>query len=298
MRERLERLGRRWPWFGTALRVQERFGEVHGSQLAAAITLSAFLSLFPLLLVAVAVLGFVAAGSGEDFAAEIISQLGLTGDAARLVEETLASAEDSRRAASIVGLLGLVWAASGLVGTLRQAYNTVWQVTGRGLSGRLFDLLWMAGAAAIFAVSFAAAAVTGWLPGPAAVFAPLVAFGTGLLFWLWTSHTLPNRDVGWKALLPGAVLGAVGLVTLQLLGSVYVPRAVSRSSALYGSLGVVFAVLAWLFFFGRLVVYTAVIDVVRWEEEHGTVTVELEAPRLDGEVPIEATRSGEVKVPE
>ena len=40
--------------------------------------------------------------------------------------------------------------------------------------------------------------------------------------------------------------GAIGLEVLKLVGTVYVPRAVASSSALYGSLGVVFAILAWL----------------------------------------------------
>jgi len=76
-----------------------------------------------------------------------------------------------------------------------------------------------------------------------------------------------------------------------------VPRAVGSSSALYGSLGVVFAILAWLFFFGRLAVYAAVLNVVRWEEEHGTVTVEIELPNHPELVPVEATRAGEAKAP-
>jgi uncharacterized BrkB/YihY/UPF0761 family membrane protein len=72
-----------------------------------------------------------------------------------------------------------------------------------------------------------------------------------------------------------------------------VPRAVAASSALYGSIGVVFAILAWLFFFGRLVVYVAVVNVIRWEEDHGTVTVEIELPKHPDTVAVEATRSGE-----
>src|SRR5438067_400771 len=62
MKERLDRLGRRWSWLGLVLRVQGRYGELNGNYLAAAITLAGFLSLFPLLLVAFAVLGFLSAG--------------------------------------------------------------------------------------------------------------------------------------------------------------------------------------------------------------------------------------------
>jgi uncharacterized BrkB/YihY/UPF0761 family membrane protein len=78
------------------------------------------------------------------------------------------------------------------------------------------------------------------------------------------------------------------------VGAIVVPRSVASSSALYGSLGVVFAILAWLYFFGRLLVYASTLNVVLYERDKGTVTLEVEAPRMPGEVPLEATRSGVV----
>jgi len=75
---------------------------------------------------------------------------------------------------------------------------------------------------------------------------------------------------------------------------VYVPRLVASSSALYGSIGVVFAILAWLALASRLVVYASALNVVRHEQRHGTVTVEIRVPRLAGEVPLRATRGGAV----
>jgi hypothetical protein len=59
-------------------------------------------------------------------------------------------------------------------------------------------------------------------------------------------------------------------------------------------LGTVFAIIAWLFFFGRLVVYASVLNVVRWEEDHGTVTAEIEVPQMPGAVPLVTSRAGEV----
>jgi membrane protein len=285
-------LARRWAWVRTALRVHERFGEVHGGYLASAVTLTAFLSLFPLLLVAVAVLGFVAAGSA-DVPARIIENLGLTGDAATLVTDAIARAEDTRAAALGIGTLGLLWSGLGLVAALQVALDAVWQVPSRGLKDKAFGLLWLVGAAVIMVLSFGLTTVVNFLPGVLAPLALLLAFLVNLALWLWAMKVLQNHSVGWRALLPGAVFGAVGLEVLKALGAIWVPRAVASSSALYGSIGVVFAVLAWLLFFGRLVVYASVLNVVRWEEDHGTVTAEIELPKLPGEVPVAATRAGE-----
>ena len=69
---------------------------------------------------------------------------------------------------------------------------------------------------------------------------------------------------------------------LKAAGAYYVARAVADSSQLYGSLGVVFAILAWLFFFGRLIVYSAVVNVILWEREEGTVTVVTQVPKQPG----------------
>ena len=56
---RLVRLSpRRWRPTRLVLDVQDRYSELHGGELASAITLSAFLSILPLLLVGIAVFGF------------------------------------------------------------------------------------------------------------------------------------------------------------------------------------------------------------------------------------------------
>jgi membrane protein len=122
-----------------------------------------------------------------------------------------------------------------------------------------------------------------------------VGLTVNFALWLWAMKVLPNRDVGWKALVPGAVLGAVGFEILKAVGSIYVPRLVASSQALYGTLGTVFATLAWLLFFGRLLVYANVLNVVRWEEDHGTLSVEVEVPKVPGEVSVTASRAGEIE---
>lgn len=284
---------RRLRWLVTAIDVQERFGEVNGNQLAAAVTLMAFIALFPLLVVGSAVLGFVAEADAS-VTARVIEMLGLRpgGDAATTIRDAIAAAEDSRQTASVVGLLGLAWAGLGLVSAVEHAYNAAWQVRGRGIRGRLYGLLWLLGAAALFLASFGATAALAVLP-PA--LAPLnIAAGLGISFglWLWTARVLLNRDVGWRALVPGAVLGAVGLELLKLVGAFYVPGMVARASALYGTLGVVFALLAWLLVFGRMLVYAAVLDVVRYERRRGTVLTSLEVPRVPDAPLLDVSRSG------
>ena len=293
---RLERLSpRRWRPTRLALDVQGRYSELHGGELASAITLSAFLSLLPLLLVAIAVLGFFSAASTKDLAKEVIENLQLdrSSQTAELITEAMRTAESSRKAASVVGLAGLLWSGLGVVNALQYAWNTAWQVPGRGLRDKAVGIGWLAGGGVLFVGSFAVSAASQLLPWFLEPVGILIGLATGVGLWLWTAHILPNRNVGWRALIPGALLGAIGFEILKVLASFVVPRIVASSSDLYGPVGVVFAVLAWLLLFGRLVVYAAVIEVVVWERRHGTVQLTIEAPARPGVDPISATRAGE-----
>ncbi len=282
----------RFRWAATALGVHKRFGAVQGGALASFITLAAFLSLFPLLLVAVAVIGVLA---GErDIAESVIRQLSLRDQAAELVRSTLNTASSSKSSASVVGVAGLLWSGLGLVATLETAFDAVWQSEGRGLKDKAFALLWLVGATVLLVGSVAATAAAGFLPGFLTWLSLLPTLLIDVALWLWTFSALTGRrGLPWRAHLPGAILGAVGFEVLKVVGGVYVPRLVGSSSALYGSLGVVFALIAWLALFGRLCVYAACLNVVRWEERHGTVHVDLEVPNVPAaDDPVAATRAG------
>lgn len=284
-------LARRWAWVRTAICVQERYDEVHGPYLASAVTLSSFVSLFPLLLVGVAIVGFVA--ESRDLPGRIISELGLTGDAADLVTKSIDRAQDTRGAALGLGTVGLLWSGLGLVAALQFAFDSVWQVPSRGMKDKAYGLLWLVGAVVIMVASFGVTAAVNFLPPLFAPIAFIIAIPVNVSLWLWAMKVLPSKTVHWKALLPGAIVGALGLEVLKAAGALYIPRLVAHSSALYGTIGTVFAVLAWLLLFGKLVVYATVVNVVRWEEDHGTVTAEIELPRLPGEVPLTASRAGD-----
>lgn len=271
---------RHWSWLGRTLQVSQRVKELRGSSLAAAIALRAFVSLFPLLLLATAIAGF-AAGRGADVAGSIIDQLGLSGSGATAVRDAIDTAAKSRQASSIVGLAGLLWTSLGLVGALQYAFDQIWQVEDRGPRDRAIGVAWLAGAAVLFVGTSATLTVLQWVPGSVAIVGAIGSAVVTFVLWLWTSTLLPNVNVGWRAHVPGAVLGTIGLEVLKAVGAFYVPRAVASSSQLYGTIGVVFAILAWLVLFGQLIVYSAALDVVLYEGKVGTITTTVQVPDHD-----------------
>ena len=288
----LTRLRRRSRLLDTALAVHERVGAVGGNPLSSAIALAGFLSLFPLLVVGVAVMGFFSAGN-VDFADQVVEDLGLEGDTADTLVDTIHSAERSRQAATAIGLIGLAWSGLAVANALQATLNAVWQVKGKGFKSKLWAVVWLGGLGLLFLASIGLAPLVSILPGPAIVGSMLVGLVVDILIFLSMFRALTNVRVPWRAHLPGAVLAAVGFGVLKAISGLYVPRLV-ESSSLWGSLGVVFVLLAWFLLISRLVVYSAALNVVVYERRHGTVTVELEAPKMDGVVALAATRGGAV----
>lgn len=283
------------PVLGALLRIQERFGEIQGTALANGIALQGFLSLIPLILVAIAVTGFLAQGDAE-FATDVVKAFGLPqdGDTAGSLAEAIDNAQESRRAASVIGVLGLLWSGLAVIAAVQRATDRAWQTKAEGLKDKVGAVLWLMGAAVILLASFALTTVLNFLPAFLAPVSILLGLAVNVGLFLWTFTQLGRAQVGWKTVLPGAVVCAVGFEILKLVGSLLVPRLVANSSALYGSLGIVIALLAWLAFFGRLLVYGAVVNVIRYEDGHGTLTVPVQVPRIDGAIALEADRAGAV----
>ena len=285
----------RIPVVGVAWRINKRFGELKGNNLAASIAFQSFLSLFPLILVAVAVVGIFASGDAT-VGSSIVGRFGLQGDAASIVTDAVKTASDSPKVAGPIGLAGLFWSGLGLVNAFQYGLDQVWQVEERGMKDKLFGLVWLTGAAVLFVAAAAITTVLNFLPGFLTPLAVVVALLVNFVLWMWTFMVLPNRKLPWRAHVPGALLGAAGMEALKVLGAVYLPRTVANSSALYGSIGVVFAVLAWLLLFSRLVLYSAVFNVIRWESRVGTVETTMEVPAGRGIQPSDdVTRTGRVE---
>lgn len=289
----LPRLRARVGFVDTVLTVHERVGAVGGGAYSSALALAAFVSLFPLMLVLIAVLGFFTA-SNVDLPAETVERLGLDGRAAETVINAFSTAERTRATATIIGVIGLLWSGLALVDSVAAMINTVWQVTGRGIVGKLHELAWLAGTATMLMISIGSASVVQLVPGPAIIPTLLIGLALDTLLCMWTFRTLANVGIPWQAHLPGAILGGVGYLVLKVITGVYVPRLVSQSSTLYGSIGVVFALLAWFVLGAKLLMYATAYNVVRFERGHGTVTVSIQVPHIEGEVPRRITRGGAV----
>jgi membrane protein len=264
VRGRIDRIADRFPPLKYALDIQDRYGQLHGNVSANSITLTAFLALFAITLLAVAVIGYIDAAN-VDVAKSITQWLGLTGDSAQVVTDAVATARTSARFATAVGFLGVLTVGTSFGNSIASSYNIAWGVRNRGLIERLRSLAWLGVFGVLTVASIWATTLwTRWSTELSFVVVAITITINGLL-WLFTSWWLPNRKVSFRAMLPAAVAGAVMLEALKVIGGIWVPRLVSNASELWGTIGTVFALIAWILFFGRVVVYVTVIEVLEAE---------------------------------
>lgn len=291
---KLRKISERRPWLGTMLEVAERFREIRGPQLVNTIALRAFLSIFPLLIVAIAVLGFVAANN-EDLAADIIDRLKLSGDLERMFTENLSAAQRSRKAASVVGLISLTWSGLGVIAAVAAALDAVWQVPGRGAKDKLLGVIWLVGAVLIGAAAGVASFIVQFVRIPVAglLFGLLVSAAVGALLFWWAQWLLTNVNLAPRAFWPGAAIGGVALAVFQIGGTYVLGYVLASASELYASLAAVIALITLFSILAWLLVMSAVVNVVLWERTVGTVTLMVQAPALPAGTWAVAERGGQ-----
>jgi membrane protein len=263
--------------WGLSLAVAKRFSEKRGSNLAAAIAFRAFLGLFACLVLSVALAGYLNA-SGRGVGEWIIGNLGLSGDAANSVYIAVEQAQTSRATTTILGLLGLVWTGTGLSMAIAYAWNSAWGIPGGGLRGRASGVLWMLGSGACILVAVGS---TSWIASHHAlpIIAIIIGITSDLILVLLTAVLLPARHIPLRWMLPAVIVTSIGLSGARFAGATVLPLIASDSSAIYGTLGVFFALLIWMLVIGYVLVTAAMVEVIIWERTHGTVDIKVLVPR-------------------
>ena len=246
--------------------VVKKFGDDQAGQLAALIAYYGFVSLFPLLLVLVTVLGFVLQGDpGEQqrILDGALGQFPLVRDQLKLHSLT------GSDIALVIGVLGSLLAGMGITGATQNAFDRIWSVPFKDrpnfLLAHLRGLGMLAVLGTLSIVSTTAAGFVGAAShaAPAVLAAVLVAFVLNLALFMTAFKLLTAVEVPWRDLLPGVIVAAVCWQLLQHLGGFYVDHELKRTGPLYGVFALVLGLLAWLYLGAQLTIFAAEINVVR-----------------------------------
>jgi YihY family inner membrane protein len=249
--------------------VVRKFLDDRASSLAALVAYYAFLSLFPLLLVLVSLLGFALEDDPalqEDVLESALARIPVVG---AQLEDDVEPLTGSTTALAI-GLAGALWAGLGVTVALMRAFEKVWDVPRvdqrSGLRARAWGVLMllMLGVFLVGATVMAGLAIGGAI-GPAAerLGAFALSLAVNAAMFLAVFAVLTERPLRVGELWPGVLLAAVGSLALQAAGGWYVERAVTRASDVYGTFALVIGLLSWFWLGAHLLLLAAEVNVVR-----------------------------------
>jgi uncharacterized BrkB/YihY/UPF0761 family membrane protein len=258
----------RIPALDAAFDVGERDRDVAGGLLAGAVAFRLFLWLVPFALVAVTVAGWVAADtdlSSDDLA----KRFGIVGVAGQYVHDASKESTTALAIALVIGLYASLLASRSAIRAIRLAHLLAWRMPIVRFHGSTVAGLWFAGGAAGLAVTAGVInTVRARNPGPG-VLLWLVLVALYGVVWLAASRALPHpADVPVRALVPGAIVFALGTEVLHLLTVVWYANRLAHRSELYGGLGAAVVLLAWLYLLGRLTITSAIVNASLWRRAH------------------------------
>jgi len=205
------------PRLGFIAAVVKKFGDDQAGQLAALIAYYAFVSLFPLLLVLVTVLGFVLQGdpAGQKKILDgALGQFPIVSDQLKLHSLT------GSGVGLAIGVFGSLLAGMGITGATQNAFNRIWSVPFKNRPSFVFaHLRGLAMLAILGTLSVVSTTVAGFVGasshGAVAVVAGVVvAFALNIALFMTAFKLLTAVDVGWRDLLPGVIVAAVAWLYL------------------------------------------------------------------------------------
>jgi membrane protein len=252
-------------WWATLKRVFSEFQEDNATDWAASLTYYAVLSIFPGLLVLVAILGLVGQEPGTtNSLLDIVQDLGPASavDTFRGPIEDVTQSSSNSGVALIVGLAGAIWSASGYLGAFSRASNEIYEVEeGRpfwklrpqqiGMTILMVLLLALLSIGLVVTgpvaeaignvIGLGSTAVTIWGIAKWPVMVLIVAFMFAVLYY-WAPNVKQPR---FRWLTAGSLFAVIAWIVASGLFALYVAN-FSSYSATYGSLAGVIVFLLWL----------------------------------------------------
>jgi membrane protein len=244
----------------------EDFVEDNATSLAGSLAYFTLLSLAPLIVIALAIAGLAVdeEATREQLATELGSVVGPQGASAvdAIVEN--ARTPSAGIISSVLGVVVLLFGASGVFGELQSALNKIWEVEpkpGRGLWGtirdRLFSFAMVMGVAFLLLVSLllstALAAIGRFLeqslPGGEALWQVLnFALSLSIVSALFalTFKVVPDAKVRWRDVWIGAVVTAFLFSVGKFLIGLYLGKSSVASS--YGAAGSIVLLVIWVYY--------------------------------------------------
>ena len=269
---RIDRFQRRHPVVGFPIAVVYKFFDDQGPYLAAIMTYYSFIAIFPLMLIATSVLGFILQDDlelQERLLDTALGQFPIVGDQLGRPDGITGSTS-----AIVIGSLAAAYGALGVGQSTQNAANVAWGVPRNSRPNPIVMRLRSFGVLGIGGLGIGFIAVLQSLvDNPQVVgidhlhdlgllmrlVGLLVSWGIFIVVFKFVSL----RRASWRSVLPGSLFCAVGWQLLQYAGDTYVQRVIVRASSMNQTFALVLGLIALLFLLTAIIVIGLEINVVR-----------------------------------
>ncbi len=264
---KIDRVQQRSRPAGFLFGVIKKYGDDNGGVLVTNLAHTAFVTLFPLLLVLITVLGLVAAvnqGFRQDAVSAVAGQVPLIGTELTGNVHTL---QRSSLIGLIVGFATLIWGTTGLAQAGLFTMEQVWNLPGPARPGffprlgRSLLFLLLLGLVVIATTLLASLSTYGKHAVAFVVFAEAVEATVNAGMYFIGFRILTPRGVPARDLAPGAVAAGICWTALQVVGA-YLVHHFLHSDSVYGVFATVLGLVAWLYLAAEVTVYCAEVNVV------------------------------------
>lgn len=303
-KQRLKHARESSPLLDHLIRMIEHYGSVNGSALAAAVTYFAFLSFFPIIALAFAVIGFVSKAypnADDDLITAIGDVLpGIIGGPDGL---DLTTFQDNAPGIFSIGLVLALYAGLGWLSGMRSALVAVFEEPEKEkpnfVLGKVRDVLALLTLGSVLIGSVAISGVATKLATPLLEFLGLGAGATpavwaiGLVLGFLANtvlffaffRVLAAPNVPTRSLWSGALLGAVGFELLKQLSTFLLAGTKDQPAA--QAFGIALILVVWMNYFSRVVVlaaswaHTTAAARAQREREQWQAAAVVEGPKMD-----------------
>lgn len=269
---RVDEYQRRHSWLGFPLAVIYKYFDDRGPYLAALVTYYAFVSLFPLLLLAYSILGFILAGHPgvrHQLEHSIASNFPVIGPQ---LSRNITGFGGSG-AALAIGILGTLYGALGATQAAQAGFNQIYGVPRNEqpnpIKSRLrsLGLIVLLGSGVLLSTGIAvilstANGISANLGDAVHVAGFGLSYVVNVALFTTAFRLLTARDLGIRQVLPGGMVSAALWMLVQGFGSSYISHSFKHSQHLYGIFGIVLVTLAWLYLQSVILMLSAEINVV------------------------------------
>jgi YihY family inner membrane protein len=248
--------------------VVKKFGDDNGGVLVSNLAYSAFLALFPLLLLLITVLGLVLSAYPSAEHAVLHSAFGEFPVVGRQLGSNIHALRRSSAVGLTIGLLGLLWGSMGLAQAAMFAMSQVWNVPGPDRPNFLHRLargvvfLGVLGTGLLLSAFLAGFGTFGQHDVALGLLGEVLALAVNVGQYLLAFRVLTPRAVRTRRLIPGAVAGGVAWTILLAVGGYLIGHDLRNDSAIYGLFGMVLGLLAWVYLGAEISIYAAELNTV------------------------------------